>query len=289
MSFLIIPHKSLFAQWSFEEGCLSPLERGSFYNARMLSNEDDIKLIKIAPFTYSYVDTQSRELFSMDGENITNQFNGSSILDDTPTAYGAFDPIFIDAFGPDYRITSIGFIPCDAVCFTQSEVISQTGKYACAVSAMLNCAPWYVSSFDWDNLAPAYNELWSLSSSFVVNSSNGFLEGNTLNSNIAPAFKQYCASKGVSITYNAGSNPKWALFKGAVDGGNMGIFSVGINSGSNRLGHTMTVEGYAMLERTSGISDYIYTLVVADGWYDMQNVNFYYTKYADTYGIAFYK
>lgn len=53
----------------------------------------------------------------------------------------------------------------------------------------------------------------------------------------------------------------------------------------------MAVEGYSILRPSSGAGENIYTLFdtlfVADGWDQGRFVNFYYTRYTDTYGVAF--
>lgn len=49
----------------------------------------------------------------------------------------------------------------------------------------------------------------------------------------------------------------------------------------------MAVEGCSILRPSSGAGENIYTLFVADGWDQDRFVNFYYTRYTDTYGVAF--
>ena len=96
-----------------------------------------------------------------------------------------------------------------------------------------------------------------------------------------------CANKGSTVHYSNSANPTWNFFKTVVDRGGLSIFCAGINITGSRSGHAMAVEGYSILRPSSGAGENIYTLFVADGWDQGRFVNFYYTRYTDTYGVAF--
>lgn len=278
-------HDSLFSQWSFEPGSVSPVEREvkSIGVSKLSSCDSSDKVIKSAPFFYEVTSNAS---FHEDESMLKTEDGENFALSSTPnTPY--WDMIFINAFNGKYNIINYNTIPGDMIAFTDDEIEALTGTYACAVSALLNCAPMYVSSFNWDNIPSYYSELWNLSSTSTIRVENGITYGSTLNENMGAAFKRYCSNHGVSINYTNVNNPSWNFFKSMIDRGDMGIFACGIMQNGNREGHAMTVEGYATLQLSNTISDNIYTLVVADGWDDIANVNLYYTAYTDTYGVAF--
>ena len=50
----------------------------------------------------------------------------------------------------------------------------------------------------------------------------------------------------------------------------------------------MAVEGYATLQKQNTVSDYLYSLIVSDGWCgSARYLNFYYANYYNTAGVFF--
>ncbi len=278
--------KSLFSEWSFDEGVRSPIS-SSFDGVVAYSASGESPLvIKTAPF--SYVASVPERAIALDesGGDVSSEYGIPEGCSSTPDSSN-WNAIFIDGFSSSYTMNTFKNAIDEFICFSESEAESKTGKYGCAVTAMLNCAPHYVGSFNWNNWAAEYNSLWSLSNTVVDHTSGGITYGSTPNDKIGSGFAAYCANKGSTVRYSNSANPTWDFFKTAADRGDLSIFCAGININGSRSGHAMAVEGYSILRPSSGTGENIYTLFVADGWDQGRFVNFYYTRYTDTYGVAF--
>ena len=284
-------HESLIAEFCFSSGAVSPFEHAKEEagdGVMSISGVSDSVAVKTAPFTYAAIDANGAtyDMYGNVGVVDLESFAAQ------PLSH-PWDPVFIDGFSSTYTINAMNNAPDQVISFTESEVESLTGKYGCAVSALLCCAVHYVGpeNFPWGNYASDYNYLWNASSTTVTSISGGISYGSTSHSNIGPALVQYCASEGVSVTQTSTASPTYSQFQSVINRGDMGIFCGGVADSSatdGRSGHAMAVEGWAKLSLSDQTSDYIYTLMVADGWYlDIRFINFYYTQYLDTYGIFF--
>lgn len=275
---------SLFSMWSFQSGVASFLEGEGLAECQGLGSE--YKVVKLSPFTYGFLVPGSNVILDVDGAPVVTS-DCISLASSAPDSSG-WEDIFIDGFSSKYTMVSFEHSVDELICFPESEIESLTGTYACAVTAMLNCAPHYVSSFNWGNYAADYSLLWQYSSTTTDYISNGIKYGSTSYYALAEAFSKYCNTKGVTVHYKKSLNPSWSFFKDAIDSGNVAIFSAGININGARSGHSMAVEGYSILKPSSAsAAENIYTLFVADGWDQGRFVNFYYTKYTDTHGTSF--
>lgn len=284
-------HESLIAEFCLSEGAVSP-----FDYAKSEAEDDvlsaltisDNVAVKTAPFTYAAVSTNGTtyDMYGNVGSVDLQSFAAQ------PASH-PWDPVFIDGFNPAYSINAMNNAPGQVISFTESEIEELTGKYGCAVTALLCCAAHYVGpdAFPWISYANDYNYLWNASNTTVYEVSNGISYGSTYNSNIGPALVQYCASKGLSVTQSSTASPTYAQFQTVINRGDMAIFCGGVSdpsSADGRSGHAMAVEGWAKLSLAGQPSDYIYTLMIADGWFlDIRFINFYYTQYLDTYGVFF--
>lgn len=278
---------SLFAEWSFEEGASTPISRLEQNVAQCydLGNSQDARVFKSAPFTYAIALTQNDSIIDMYGKDISSSVCFDSI--EASPGDSSWDDIFIDGYSPSYTMTVFEHVSGEFTCFPEYQIEEATGKYACAVTAMLNCLPFYYSGFNWGDWSSDYNALWSLSDTTVDYVSNGIQYGWTANGKIGPGFSSYLRQKGVTVSYVCLDEPSWSFFKNTIDRDDMAIFCAGIMSNGSRSGHAMAVAGYSILRLSSGISEDIYTLMVADGWNQARFVNIYFTRYTDTYGISF--
>lgn len=277
---------SLFSEWSFEDGARSPISSSLGEISVYATNGSSPFVIKSAPFSYAVSIPDRGIILSEEGEDISSDFSIPAEYSSTPNSPDWY-AVFIDGFSSDYTMSTFKNAVDEFICFSESEAKSRTGKYGCAVTAMLNCAPHYLNSFNWNNWGADYNSLWSLSNTTVDHTSGGITYGSTPNNKIGPAFASYCEGNGTTVRYSNSMNPFWDFFKSTVDRGDLSIFCAGINIDGARDGHAMAVEGYSILRPSSGAGENIYTLFVADGWDQGRFVNFYYTRYTDTYGVAF--
>lgn len=264
-------------EFSFDKGAKNPVEHALEKVPSMLSAGDEPIAIVTSPFTYEALVPSATASVDAYG---TIKKSAS-----TPDSSG-WNDIFI-SLSDGYSILSMNNAPVEFISFSESEVENATDRYACAVSALLNCAPHYVKNFSYRNWPNDYLTLWSATKTTTDHTSGGITYGSTNNANIGSGFKSYCSGKGVSISYSNSQSPSFSSFKNMINRGDMGIFCCGINIDGSRHGHAMAVEGYATLKKGT-ISENIDTLIVADGWYySARYLSFYYTKFTDTYGVFF--
>lgn len=110
--------------------------------------------------------------------------------------------------------------------------------------------------------------------------------------NFGPALVDFCANRGISLTYKTSSSPSFNQFKTTIERGDLSIFACGINVNADRDGHAMAVHGCAVIKPTSGNAQNLNVLLVADGWAKNENTNAKYlnlafSRYTDTFGIFY--
>ena len=137
---------------------------------------------------------------------------------------------------------------------TQSEVIKETGTYACDVSAMFAVSSHYVT-LNRLKLPDLYHELWQLSGtsgdpnkSFDQATGLYFTQGRTPSPNAAPAIKEFCARRGKRLETSFAWYPSWDSFRATADSGNLSIFSGTLRSSHDA--HAMAVAGYVAMHNT---------------------------------------
>lgn len=288
-------HPSLIAEYSFDDGSVSPytaaVRRTPSDDGVMPLSCEGMKAVKTSAFCYAALDEQTGEAFDMYGQDVTEELADAPSALSTP-ATGSWDDIFICYVGDArYSVVSMKTIP-EFIAIDESWVERETGRYACAVSAMMISSVYYLqNSFNWGNLGGEYLDLWSRSGTYVdYVRDDGITNGLTPVVNIGKTLKSYCSDNGRSITYTENSNPSYDQFASVINRGDVAIFSCGIYRSDldAKVGHSMVVEGYAKLKLSSGASDYLYSLLVCDGWYSTaRHLNFYYTAYTSTYGTFF--
>lgn len=279
-------NNGMIYEFSVSEGTVSPY-KGSVESAEIATQASTLPIAVIeSPFNYAALFPDEDKAIDMHGVDVTESISTIATLSTPDT--GSWDDIFIE-LGQGWTFKSQNYAPQSFISFLESEVEAASGRYACAVSAMLNCAPHYIGygTFPWVEIGNEYIDLWNRSSTTAYKTENGISYGLTTNKNIGPAFSSYCANKGISVSNSYIDSPTFSTFKNTIDRGDMAIFSCGINRSGARVGHAMAVEGYAILKNGS-ISEDIYTLVVADGWgAGARYLAFYYTRFTDTHGTYF--
>lgn len=274
-------NNGMIYEFSIGEGVVSPYARSKDTDGISLYSDDQLIAVLESTFNYAAYSPTDLKAVDMYGQDVSDSISPISVMA-TPNT-GDWNDIFI-TLSKGWTFKSQNYAPQEFVAFKESEVEKACGRYACAVSAMLNCAPHYIGSkkFPWKDIGSEYLDLWSKSSTKVLYTKNGISYGTTANAKIGPAFSSYCSSKGVSVSSSFVNSPSFSTFKNAIDRGDMAIFACGINQSGERSGHAILKNG--------SISEDIYTLVVADGWgVTARYLSFYYTRFTDTHGVYFKK
>lgn len=282
-------HESLVSEFSFDKGALSPYDATRINIAGLHSKSaGDFRAVKTAPFEYAVIDADSGEFFDKNGSTISEGSLEIASIFSAPST-GSWDDVFLCSMGDTrYTVVSQRNLP-EFVAIDESWVEREAGRYACGVSAMLNCAAILLgASFSWSDIGNEYIDLWNLSETFVTSVSGGISYGSTYIDKYGPALQSYCSSRGKSIGYSRVTSPSFSQFSNAINRGDPAIFSTSINLSSGESGHAMTVEGYATLKLASGISDNLYSLIVCDGWQsNARHLNYYYTGFNYTHGTFY--
>lgn len=184
----------------------------------------------------------------------------------------------------DYNVVSVNAVG-GATAISEDTVEAETGKYCCAVSAMLTLCSYYVNTSGLSGVEKDYNRLWNLSETTVDHvGSNGITYGSTKTGKVGPAVKAYCSERGRSLNFKTNIIDSWSNYKNAIDSGNMAL-TRGTCNGS---GHMMAVAGYMRLTDKNSPTAQIDMLMVYDGWGTSQRVlNYSSPYYKDKGSITF--
>ena len=282
---------SLIAEFSFDRMARAPFDATSAFEA----NSRRV-VVKTGAFAYASVDFDSGLVTDAYGRDVTEEVANSAIVLAVPDSN--LDEIFIDELLSDkYDVEELYVTNKGFSTFPESLIIARTGRYACAVTAMMNCAAAYCAGDDWpsindDKWTSYYMELWRLSKTSTYAGQNGVYNGSTQNGEIGPAFASFCNNRGVTVTYSSGTSPTFRQFKAVIQRNDYGIFCCGINIQGERDGHAMAVEGCAVI-KPAGIATTtgMQVLLVSDGWNsnntNARYLNLAFAKYTDTYGVFF--
>ncbi len=193
-------------------------------------------------------------------------------------------------YGSAYTITSEGYIG-DYWFATEGQIEENTGKYACAVTALYTIAglTWTGSGFlidpfsDWS----CYDQLWKYTGTTGTGeySSAGAMLGTTEMDKIGPGFVEFCRARGFPQNQSNTFSPAFSSFQNQVSNTKHSVFSASITRLDGSIsGHSMSVNGWACLKR-AGLT--MNTLSVFDGWYNMKYLNVSYSGYRTTHGTYF--
>ena len=206
------------------------------------SNRSASKLVKIDQFTYGLENCSTGTII----DNFGNESEAESNMQ--PFSSEAYDPttweeVIMDVSDvyEDYTLVSQNNLE-SFISYDDSYVIRYTGSYACAISALINCADYY-GVLNYSDFAGDYETLWDLSGT-STEYRNGIAYGSTNIYDIGPAFVYFCQNRGVSIRENTVSFPDYNFFKTCIDDGDMALLHAGIFDANDqeRSGHTMTQE-----------------------------------------------
>jgi hypothetical protein len=269
------------AEYSIGSDARSPYARAIQVGSDQVapfSLDDEPTALRLDPLTYGVVSQASGTMFLNDGTEQTPP----------PALYSAWGDatIGITDFYSNYTIALAGNLPT-WISITQDRVIELTGHYACAVTAYYNIAGIYGLIDTWQ-AGSDYMSIWDYTGT-VVDTSNTDPSAIWGTSNMAKSgdegFKNYCASKGKSISYQRDPNPTFSQFVLAVNGKRPSILRAQSYGGA---GHAVVVEGYFQASRKSDGASFS-VLQIADGWYSgVRYVNYNHSGLTDKASHLYY-
>lgn len=283
---------TLISEYVFEKGILNPFVD---YSNLMKSaptyfqaNNSNI-VVKTNPYTYALVNSSTGESVNNYGE--TEAPFTSTAMQRTTTQSARpsnWRDVFVQYTESSFKINDSQWVT-PFLGRSQDEIMNATGGvYACAIVALIDCAEYYDPSFYSDSLGTTFWRLWNYTESYY--DSNNSAQGYTNNNKPCSGFKQYMSTRGQTMQTYEQSSPTWMQYKVNADSWNMSLFCAGIIDAATgkRSGHTMSVQGYALLEPIGVLNEEIKVLGVHDGWNTYARyLNFYFSNYTDTYGVFF--
>lgn len=285
--------EGLVAEYSFDEKTKNPYEAIIQNNpvSQRKVNNNEFSLYRTAPFTYCIIDEESQKIY----DNYGNNYESDKVAKTKSSALqrsqnqSHWNDIFVN-ISDGYNLMNSNHLSSFSS-VSERDVERTTQHYACAVSAMINCAEQY-GIYSWgDSLRRNYMRLWELSGTSEDSNNNGITYGATPQESTGPAFVNFCGENGVYISQALYNNASYDTFVQCINSGNPAILSVGIydaDDGGAASGHAMAVEGYAILG--GGYGGYVNALMVADGWGNgVRYVNYNFSKFYRKAGIIFYR
>lgn len=277
---------ALISEYSFGEDAKNPYEVINKEEVSTFdSTSDTSKLYKLSPFTYGVINNNG-DISTNYGESLSKStFSFYESKGKDPTTW---DEVFLDIVEvyEDYSLISTNHL-AQFIAYNEALIESQTGHYACAVSALLACATYYGVN-DFLDIPGDYMDIWNATSTTTYSESNGIVYGSTLIPNIGHGFVNFCSSRNFTVSQNTRYDPGYQFFTNCIDGSNIAVVHCGIIDHTNeRSGHSMAVEGYATL-RANNSGNTVDTLMVFDGWGDgVRYLNFDFDNWADIAGTTF--
>lgn len=279
---------SLISEYVIEEGVLNP-----FINYNDLSHSapralasDDSVIVKTAPFTYAIADASSGKAIDNYGNNVPSDMVAPALAkkSERSPSGGNWNDVFVYYDSTSYTLLENKWIT-PFIGRSETQIRNATGGYyACAVTALIDCAEFYDPNFFSTSINDHY---WGIS-----NATETFYEGyngGTYPTMEGPGFVNYMKSRGIDVSYILRGRAPYSDFKSHLDGWNMCLFGAQIiyPDGSS-VGHAMSVQGY-MIFKPNGINEPIYTLGVHDGWNTYaRNLNYWYTTFDNFEGVFFW-
>ncbi|HIU77284.1 MAG TPA: hypothetical protein IAC62_15460 [Candidatus Pelethocola excrementipullorum] len=280
------------SEFVIEENVLSPYKQILDYADNPISTySDDVKLYKNNILEYSstindngaiininnYGEKKQEGKFEEFKEALAEEYNEVK-----PSTFGTvYDSpdIFIDRYDiPQSTILTNRYIGT-YICYAEDRVKNESGKYACAVSALLNICGQSGLMLN-NSIKDTYDAIWDSTGTSVDHVADGYTFGSTQISNIGSGMKSYMSSKkNKNISYGYINNPSFSEVAKVVDTPKQSVFSYGILKITGegdivRSGHAITVDGYMI---TKDNTNY---LLIADGWgyaaryLNYENINF---------------
>lgn len=270
---------SLISEYVIDDGVLNPFVN---YNdltrsVPMALSDDECVVVKTAPYTYAVASLSTDETVDNYGNDVLSEMVAPALakkMKRSPDG-GSWNDVFVDYNSSQYTLQENKWIT-PFIGRSETQIRNATGGYyACAVTALIDCAEFYDPNFASTSIA---DHFWGISNA-TETSYDGF-NGGTTPTKEGPGFVNYMASRGITVSTIYRQRPSYGDFKSHLDGWNMCLFGGQIIYPNNRrVGHAMSVQGY-MVFKPNGINESIYTLGVHDGWNTYaRNLNYWYSTY----------
>lgn len=278
------------AEFSIGEHVISPVQASRSNTIAHMDSDPapDLPIYRLGLLTFGVLDSE-RDVLST---NYDEEIDASSIF----KSKSSKDPAtWNDATIPianlyrNYTVTEGGSIP-QWMGIDQNRIISLTGRYACTVTALYVCGGYYGLCNTWTD-GNAYVELWDLTNT-VTDTSNtnpGAWWGTTYNRDVVPGFTTFASRRGKTIEgYTTAGKPSFESFINHTRKNQLSLVHAGLNnSQGNRVGHTITVEGFLRAVSKTDSSG-LRILQVYDGWYDsVRYINYDFARFTDFVGTFF--
>lgn len=279
----------LITSFCFDSGAVGPYEK----RKQILKKDADISksgspcLLQLSPLDLYLYDEAEGKAIDVDGSIMRPLRKSAS----TPKTKWTDLMVTLDeAYGSSYTITSQDYIG-DYWFATEEQIEHNTGKYACAVTALYTIAglTWTGSGFLIDTFSDwsCYGQIWNYTHSNLLGTygSWGGALGSTAKENIGSGFLSFCASRGFTQGYSNKNSPSFSDFVSSVSRAKHSVFTGTITDTKGEAScHAMSVAGWAVLKKNGQAMN---TIHVYDSWGSMVFLNYSYSGYRDTYGTFF--
>ncbi len=271
--------KPIISEYSVNEGSTNPIA-GLLKDYSLDSAGEQFDVLKVNMFEYG--------VLLKDGRIITNGGTDCYPQNVVTTSWDYLMIHRLDAV-TDYVESNLHHL-IDFYAVSQNDCTSGAGRYACAVTALYECAQYY-GLIDYSDPWDAYLELWTRTGSYYL--PNNTIFGATPSSNIGSGFINYASYCGNNSLFSVSStSASYSFWTNMIDDDCMGVLAAGIyimtENGVGQSEHAVAVEGYSSL--TNSINQTIHTLLIADGWdYEARNLVYYSDGYYYQHGYAFYE
>lgn len=279
---------SLISEYVVEDGVLNPFVD---YNdlsrsVPMALSASDTVVVKTAPYTYAVASTSSGKAIDNYGNDVPSGMVAPALarkIERSPGG-GSWNDVFVYYDSNRFTLQENKWIT-PFIGRSEAQIRDASGGYyACAVTALIDCAEYYDPNFSSISINSHY---WGLSNA-TETTYDGY-NGGTSPTREGPGFVSYMGSRGVNVSTIFRSRPSYNDFKSHLDGWNMCLFGGQIiyPDGMSH-GHAMSVQGY-MVFKPNGVNESIYTLGVHDGWNTYaRNLNYWYSTYKSFEGVFFW-
>lgn len=279
---------SLISEYVVDDGVLNPFVNYNDLTRSVpmaLSDEESV-VVKTAPYTYAVASLSTDDAVDNYGNDVPSEMVAPALtkkMEKTPSG-GSWNDVFVDYNSNYYTLQENKWIT-PFIGRSETQIRNATGGYyACAVTALIDCAEYYDPNFSSTSIG---DHFWGISNA-TETTYDGY-GGGTNPIKEGPGFVSYMASRGVSVSTIFRDRPSYSDFKAHLNGWNMCLFGGQIiYPNGDRIGHAMSVQGY-MVFKPNGVNESIYTLGVHDGWNTYaRNLNYWYSTYDYFDGVYFW-
>lgn len=297
-------HPNIVTSYSFGNDVVSPIEAlrsdsSMMQKAPNISRDCTSKLIMFSPLDFGIANEMLTEYVTPSAASIGKL---PRKVGSQPKPEWGDIPVSVRSFYKNYVPISETYVG-DFNFTNMNEIRNNTGKYACAVTALfmiagntvcnnhflINCSNWYNQIPDWNE----YSVIWDATETTVIQNSNSSASsavqlGITKDDKIGPGFVDYCKGKSFNLSESHWRSPTFQQYISQVSNIQHSVFTARIKKPSGEIeGHSMAVAGYCTAADANEASNVMSFLNVYDGWNGMAFVDFNYSGWVSTFGTFF--